>query len=170
MKALLSAALLAVVGFSSTAMAQIAQRCTLDDQLVNPTVAAGRNAWARRCGFITTSKEAYLNSAFEYQVFSDGCYAYPNVIPLSTCRRHVPASESAACIPLTEITKVGTCPVSFALSATKETFEGQHGDNEVTADLLDMDGLLMGSSRLQALWADLHHRLLVRDEADVRDL
>jgi len=125
-KALLSAVLLAVVGISSTAMAQHAERCGVDDRLLNRTVTTGRNAWARRCGFISQNKEIFLNEEGEYQIFSNGCYAYPNIRPSSTCVRHVPVSESEACIPVNELYLLGTCPIGYTLSARKETLEGQH--------------------------------------------
>ncbi|WNG23272.1 hypothetical protein F0U62_03930 [Cystobacter fuscus] len=117
MNALSSAALLAVLGFSSTAMAQLSQRCTVDDRLLNRTVAAGRNAWARKCGFISQAKQLFLNEEGEYQVFSNGCYAYPNVVPGSSCIQNVPISELAACIPLNALPALGSCPIGYVLSA-----------------------------------------------------
>jgi hypothetical protein len=119
-KALSYAALLAVVGSSSTVMAQHTERCTSDDKLLNRTVVAGRNAWARRCGFISQNMELLLNEALEYVVFSAGCYAYPNIRSGSTCTRHVPIFESSACIPLNELYKLGTCPIGYTLAAQKE--------------------------------------------------
>ncbi|ATB35286.1 hypothetical protein CYFUS_000698 [Cystobacter fuscus] len=157
MKALFSAVLLTLVGMSSTAMAQIYERCRVDDVLLNETVRLGRNAWARKCGFITPAKEAYYNAEGEYLVFFQGCYAYPNVAPGSSCYVHVPISESAACVPLDQLTKIGVCVNAFAPAAPGENLEEQHG--ELTADSLP-----------QALWAYLHRRLLVREEANVREL
>jgi hypothetical protein len=112
-----SAALLAILGFSSPVMAQLTQRCTVDDRLLNRTVAAGRNAWARKCGFISQAKQLFLNEEGEYQVFSTGCYAYPNVVPGSSCVQHVPISELADCIPLTALPILGSCPIGYMLSA-----------------------------------------------------
>jgi hypothetical protein len=126
MKTLLSVALLAVLGFSSTAMAQLTDRCWVDDVLMNQTVMFGRNAWARKCGFITAAKEAYLNNENEYLIFSNGCYSYPNVAVNSTCLIHVPISESAACVPTHELFKLGTCVNGFAPSA--QTSDSQHGE------------------------------------------
>ncbi|MFY0583324.1 hypothetical protein ACN28S_61590 [Cystobacter fuscus] len=117
MNALSSAALLAVLGFSSPAMAQLSQRCTVDDRLLNRTVATGRNAWARKCGFISQTKQLFLNEEGEYQVFSNGCYAYPNIVVGSSCIQHVPVSELAACIPLGALSLIGTCPIGYVLSA-----------------------------------------------------
>jgi hypothetical protein len=161
-KALLSATLLTTVGFSSNAMAQLSTRCFVDDVLVNTSVATGRNAWARRCGFITAAKEAFLNSESEYQVFLDGCYTYPNVVPLSSCYRHVPVSEWEACIPLGNLSKLGTCPISYSLAAPKATPEEPRGD--------EVGSPSMASSHPRSSWTDLHHRLRLRDEADVQGL
>jgi hypothetical protein len=136
-KAPLSTVLLAVVGISSTAMAQHAERCGVDDRLLNRTVTTGRNAWARRCGFISQNKEIFLNEEDEYQIFSNGCYAYPNIRPSSTCVRHVPVSESEACIPLNELYLLGTCPIGYTLAARKETLEaGTPGSGEALEEVI----------------------------------
>ncbi|WP_211241608.1 Hint domain-containing protein [Cystobacter fuscus] len=126
MRASMFVAVLAFVGISSPAMAQLATRCTLDDQLTNATLAQGRNAWARKCGFISAAKEAYLNSEGEYQVFLEGCYAYPSVIPGSSCSRFIPADVNAACIGLTEISKLGTCVTGCLTPTQKVSFGGKH--------------------------------------------
>ncbi|MFY0583329.1 Hint domain-containing protein [Cystobacter fuscus] len=118
-------AVFAFAGVSSTAMAQHTARCTLDDQLTTTTLAQGRNAWARKCGFITTTKEAYLNSEGEYQIFLEGCYSYPNIPAGSTCTKFVPASETAACIPLAELSKLGTCPTGCVTPGQKVSFGGK---------------------------------------------
>ncbi|MFY0583323.1 hypothetical protein ACN28S_61585 [Cystobacter fuscus] len=153
MKALFPAVLLSLVGMSSTAMAQIGERCTTNDALWNETVRHGRNAWARKCGFITAAKEAYYNAEGEYQTFFEGCYAYPNVPPGSSCYMHVPASESAACIPLNQLTRLGTCVNGDPWPLLEE----QHGERTTGA-------------LPQALWAYFHHRLLVREKAEARGL
>ncbi|WNG23271.1 hypothetical protein F0U62_03925 [Cystobacter fuscus] len=153
MKALFPAVLLSLVGVSSTAMAQLSERCTVDDVLLNETVRRGRNAWARKCGFITATKEAYLNAENEYQTFFQGCYSYPNVAPGSSCYIHVPIYEWAACVPLDQLTKIGTCVNGDPWPLLEE----QHGER--TTDALP-----------QALWAYFHHRLLVREEAEARGL
>ncbi|PTL75312.1 Hint domain-containing protein [Vitiosangium sp. GDMCC 1.1324] len=125
MRALLVVAVLAVTGVSSTAMAQHTARCTLDDQLTTAALGAGRNAWARKCGFITAAKEAVLNEEGEYQVFLQGCYSYPNVVAGSSCTRYVPASESEACIPLDQLAKLGSCPVGCFTPTQKVAFNGK---------------------------------------------
>ncbi|ATB35289.1 hypothetical protein CYFUS_000701 [Cystobacter fuscus] len=126
MRASMFVAVFAFVGISSPAMAQLATRCTLDDQLTNATLAQGRNAWARKCGFISAAKEAYLNSEGEYQVFLEGCYAYPSVIAGSSCARFIPADANAACIGLNEISKLGTCVTGCLTPTQKVSFGGKH--------------------------------------------
>jgi len=157
MKALFPAVLLSLVGMSSPAMAQISERCRVDDVLLNETVRHGRNAWARKCGFITQRLEQYYNEEYEYVTFLQGCYSYPNVAPGSSCYIHVPASESAACVPLSALVRLGSCVNAFAPAAPWENLEEQHGER--TTDALP-----------QALWAYFHHRLLVREEAEARGL
>ncbi|MFY0583326.1 hypothetical protein ACN28S_61600 [Cystobacter fuscus] len=67
MKTLLSIAVLASVCISSIAEAQLGYRCSLDDQLGTAELGRGRNAWARKCGFIKPTKEAFLNGEGEYR-------------------------------------------------------------------------------------------------------
>jgi hypothetical protein len=126
MRSSLFVAALVLVGLSSTAQAQHTARCTLDDQLTTYTLAQGRNAWSRKCGFITASKEAYLNSEGEYQIYLEGCYSYPSIPAGSTCTKHVPATESAACIPLDQLSKLGTCPTGCFTPTQKVAFGGKH--------------------------------------------
>src|SRR5690349_15345141 len=101
-------ALIAVTGvlYSVPALAQLATRCFNDDQL-STTAAIGRNAWSRRCGYITTAAEAYLNSEGMYQVYSHACASYPSVPAGSDCTQYAPITESYACI--TGLVKLGTC-------------------------------------------------------------
>lgn len=126
MRTSLFVAVLAVVGLSFPAMAQHTARCTLDDQLTTYAQAQGRNAWARKCGFITAAKEAYLNSEGEYQIFLEGCSTFPNVVAGSSCTRFIPITESAACIGVTEISKLGTCPTGCVTTTQKLAFGGKH--------------------------------------------
>jgi len=126
MRASMFVAVFAFAGVSSTAMAQHTARCTLDDQLTTTTLAQGRNAWARKCGFITAAKEAYLNSEGEYQIFLEGCYSFPALPAGSTCTKFVPATESAACVPLTDLSKLGTCPTGCFTPTQKVSFGGKH--------------------------------------------
>lgn len=123
MKNILIASAVFAVCFSSTAMAQLSTRCFQDDQLTTSELAKGRNAWARRCGLITATREAYLNGENEYQVFTNGCYSYPAVPGGSTCTFFVPAVESAACIP--NLTKLGTCVAGCVTPSMKVQFAGR---------------------------------------------
>ncbi|MCY1022763.1 hypothetical protein [Pyxidicoccus sp. MSG2] len=100
--------LLFCLGLPSLATAQMATRCQVDDVLALSWQWTGRNAWARKCGYITVTKEAFLNAEFEYQVFFNGCAAYPNLPPNSvSCEVFVPYWESAPCV--TNLLKLGTC-------------------------------------------------------------
>jgi hypothetical protein len=128
MKAFVPAVLLALVGVPSTSMAQISERCRVDDVLLNESVRIGRNAWARKCGFITPRLEQYYNEEYEYVTFLQGCYSYPNVAPGSSCYIHVPISEAEACIPLTQLSRLGSCVNAFAPAAPWESLEAQHGE------------------------------------------
>lgn len=123
MKNILIAAAVFATCFSSTALAQLSTRCFQDDQLVTTELARGRNAWARRCGLITATREAYLNAENEYQVFTNGCYAYPAVPQGSTCTFHVPATEASACIP--NLVKLGTCVAGCVTPSQNVEFAGR---------------------------------------------
>ncbi|NTX64322.1 hypothetical protein HUA74_27070 [Myxococcus sp. CA051A] len=111
------------VCLSSTALAQLSTRCFQDDQLTTIDLARGRNAWARRCGLITATREAYLNTENEYQVFTNGCFAYPAVPAGSSCTFFVPAVESAECI--TGLNKLGTCVAGCTTPSQKVAFGGR---------------------------------------------
>jgi hypothetical protein len=123
MKNILIAAAVFATCFSSTALAQLSTRCFQDDQLTTTELARGRNAWARRCGLITATREAYLNGENEYQVFTNGCYSYPAVPAGSTCTFFVPATEAAACIP--NLVKLGTCVAGCTTPSQKVQFAGR---------------------------------------------
>ncbi|ATB35285.1 hypothetical protein CYFUS_000697 [Cystobacter fuscus] len=98
---------LACVGVSGVAQAQLALRCTSDDRLTTLAQKKGRNAWARKCGYISTTREANLNSFSEYQVFANGCFTQPCAPTANNCVYFVPASEYAPCIG--GLTPVGSC-------------------------------------------------------------
>jgi hypothetical protein len=100
---------LACMGASGVAQAQVALRCTSDDRLTTVTQKRGRNAWARKCGYISTAREANLNSFNEYQVFANGCFMQPCAPKVNNCTYFVPASESAPCIA--GLAPVGSCDV-----------------------------------------------------------
>ncbi|WNG23270.1 hypothetical protein F0U62_03920 [Cystobacter fuscus] len=98
---------LACMGAAGVAEAQVALRCTSDDRLTTVTQKRGRNAWARKCGYISTTREANLNSFNEYQVFANGCFTQPCAPKSNNCTYFVPASESAPCI--TGLAPIGSC-------------------------------------------------------------
>ncbi|WP_338871465.1 hypothetical protein [Myxococcus stipitatus] len=95
---------LGVVGFASPAWAQLSGRCGGDDSLT-PQQVTGRNAWARKCHYISATKEAILNADNEYQVFANGCFQYP--CSSNNCQFFVPVSPSAPCI--TGLVMLGSC-------------------------------------------------------------
>ncbi|WP_342378346.1 hypothetical protein NVS55_03145 [Myxococcus stipitatus] len=95
---------LGVVGFASPAEAQLSGRCGGDDNLT-PQQAPGRNAWARKCNYISEAKEAILNADNEYQVFANGCFQFP--CSQNNCQFFVPVSPSAPCI--TGLVMLGSC-------------------------------------------------------------
>ena len=125
MKTWLPLAVVLLLGAGGTAQAQISYRCSSDDRLT-PQQAVGRNAWARKCGYIDTNREAALNADGSCQVFANGCFSQP-------CAYFVPASASAPCIA--GLAKVGSCwalesvhPVDrylALLDAPLSTFPGQ---------------------------------------------
>lgn len=94
---------------SSTAWAQLAGRCSGDDNLT-PQQAQGRNAWARKCNYISTTKEAVLNADGEYQVFANACFQKP--CSTNNCLHFAPVSASAPCI--SGLILLGSCVASVA--------------------------------------------------------
>ncbi|MET0403696.1 MAG: hypothetical protein ABW123_14890, partial [Cystobacter sp.] len=100
----------AVVSISSSAWAQVETRCFQDDQITIPAQAAGRNAWARKCGYISPQREAANNLFGDYAIFSSGCHTYPNHSTGSACTFRVPVSEGEACLPFIPA-YLGTCVV-----------------------------------------------------------
>lgn len=98
---------LVIVGFASPSQAQLSGRCGGDDNLT-PQQVQGRNAWARKCGYISAAKEAILNADSEYQVFANGCFQYP--CSTNSCLYFVPVSPSAPCV--TGLVNLGTCMAS----------------------------------------------------------
>jgi hypothetical protein len=116
--------LLVVAGISvsAAAQAQLATRCWEDDAL-GTTQAIGRNAWSRKCGYITATKEAYLNSEGEYQVYSQACYKYPTIPAGSDCKKYVPVSEAEACVA--GLVKLGTCVAGCYTPTQELAFSGE---------------------------------------------
>ena len=96
-----------IVLSSSPVSAQMSARCSVDDVLTSYTLGRGRNAWARKCGYISAAKENYLNTEGEYQVFYNGCSAYPYSPTTATCQMFVPVSEYDPCVP--GLILLGTC-------------------------------------------------------------
>jgi hypothetical protein len=94
------------LGVGGTAQAQISYRCGSDDRLT-PQQAVGRNAWARKCGYISATRETSLNSDGSYQVFANGCFSQPCADRNASCTYFVPASASAPCVA--GLTLVGSC-------------------------------------------------------------
>jgi hypothetical protein len=140
MKNLLSALMLVVTGFSTTASAQLSARCSLDDQLTTVPSAQGRNAWSRKCGYISASREAYLNGENEYQVYTNACSNYPQVQAGSTCTQYVPDDVNAAC--LQGLVKLGSCVTGCFTPTQRVDFAGREltvpeayaqGQKDVTA-------------------------------------
>ncbi|GEN07479.1 hypothetical protein SAMN05443572_101503 [Myxococcus fulvus] len=95
---------LVTAGFASPAWAQLSGRCGGDDNLT-PQQVAGRNAWARKCNYISAAKEAILNADNEYQVFANGCFQYP--CSTNNCQYFVPVSASAPCV--SGLINLGSC-------------------------------------------------------------
>jgi hypothetical protein len=105
----LLACLFFCVALSSTARAQLAGRCSGDDNLT-PQQVQGRNAWARKCNYLSATKEAILNADAEYQVFANGCFQHP--CSTANCQFFVPISASAPCV--SGLILLGSCVASVA--------------------------------------------------------
>ncbi|PTL75314.1 hypothetical protein [Vitiosangium sp. GDMCC 1.1324] len=105
---------LACMGASGIAEAQLTYRCTSDDRLLTPAQRAGRNAWSRKCGYISATRESNLNAFSEYQVYANGCFQQPCAPKVNNCVYFVPASESAPCV--SGLSPVGSCEASLDLA------------------------------------------------------
>ena len=112
--------------FSSSASAADG-RCPSWDQLSREQ-GPGRNAWARKCGYISARWETLLNLgdpesgvAPEYQVFTEGC-AFPERSG-GRCTRAIPYNESAACI--SGLTRLGSCPMGCYSTGQRVAFRGE---------------------------------------------
>lgn len=129
MKRALSAAVFAMVCLSPEAEAQVRDRCRMDDQLTTFELGRGRNAWARKCNYIQTRRENFLNEEAEYQIFAGACHSFPNVprnpdgTAATDCARYVPASEAEPCVE--GLVLLGTCPVGCLTPKQKVTFGGK---------------------------------------------
>ncbi|WP_225888018.1 hypothetical protein [Myxococcus xanthus] len=179
-KNLLIAIAVTAAALSSTAFAQLETRCFQDDQLLTRELAAGRNAWARKCGLITAEREVYLNEYAEYQVFTNGCYSYPAVPAGSSCRFHVPANESANCIA--GLTRLGTCVAGCFTPSQRVDFGGRQlpvpdayaaGTTHVTALTADaqLGALTFGNQAIRSFVAgDTQEDIFLLQSSDGRNL
>lgn len=86
---------------------RIALRCS-GDWLSYPQ-ALERNAWARKCGYITAKQEADLNWMGWIVQYEDACSAYPHVPPDGWCVRYAPVSKDAPCID--DFVPAGVCSI-----------------------------------------------------------
>jgi hypothetical protein len=96
---------------SATAWAQLGTRCATDDDL-SPSQVYGRNAWARKCGYISAGMEAYLDGEGMYQVFQNACFQNP--CSTNNCPYFAPVSEYANCVY--GLVLLGTCVASLVPS------------------------------------------------------
>lgn len=103
--------LLAASLLPQAASAGLWQRCQ-EDQLTN-TQAKGRNAWSRKCGYITTQEETELNSMAMYAVYNVGKYGgNPNI----------PIDVNAGCVG--GIYPIGACKAGCYTPDQSLEFEG----------------------------------------------
>lgn len=96
---------------SATSWAQLATRCATDDDL-SPAQVHGRNAWAHKCGYISSGMEAYLDGEGMYQVFQNACFKNP--CSTNNCPYFAPVSEYAPCVY--GLVLLGTCIASVVPS------------------------------------------------------
>jgi len=115
----------ALLSASSSALAQVETRCFNDDQIINPVDAQGRNAWARKCGYIDTRREAGYNSFGDYVIFANGCHMYPNHPTGTACTFRVPLTESAPCLTFTPAL-LGTCVVGCYTAREELRFDDRY--------------------------------------------
>lgn len=74
----------------SMSAAQPSERCGASDLIVSISETRGRNAWSRKCGYVSVSTENYLNMELLYVTYANGCQ--------SGCSIYVPVVETAPCI------------------------------------------------------------------------
>ncbi|HEX5746673.1 MAG TPA: Hint domain-containing protein [Archangium sp.] len=93
----------------------VTSRCAItNDWLTVDVDAIGRNAWARKCGYISTSMESFLNTDRLYITFLDasgGIYK-------------APVRDSYACI--TGLQKLGYCYTGCYTPEQRLSFEGRY--------------------------------------------
>ena len=86
--------LLAAAVLPQTAAAGLWQRCQED--VLSTTQAVGRNAWSRKCGYITSQEETELNSMTLYAVYNVGKYGGNPNIPITSGAACAAASATGA--------------------------------------------------------------------------
>ncbi|WP_245678480.1 hypothetical protein [Chondromyces crocatus] len=134
---------------TTPAHTQTVARCTLDDAL-GTVSAVGRNAWARKCGHISASAEAFFNSEHLYVVYQNACSSYPNVPLGSSCAKHAPTVESAPCVA--GLSYVGTCIAGCYTPTQELSFEGRPIPiEEAHAEGLSTVSALTRESNIEAL-------------------
>ncbi|WP_231511668.1 hypothetical protein [Chondromyces apiculatus] len=147
----------AISTMATSSYAQLEARCTLDDALNTPN-AIGRNAWARKCGYLSQAAETFYNSEGEYRVFQNACNTYPNVPPGSTCTQKAPVQESAACVQ--NLVILGTCMAGCYTPTQEVAFEGSLVGIEAAYS--------QGASTVSALTQDSTKEALFFQEQPIR--
>lgn len=99
---------LVVLTFAPAARAEsFAGRCI--GEWLPYSQAIERNAWARKCGYITAKQEVEMNWMGWIVQYDDACSSYPHVPPGGWCIRHAPVSKDAECIA--DLVAVGVCAI-----------------------------------------------------------
>ena len=141
------ACLLFVIGASSIASAQVLTgRCT-EDQLTNATDAAGRNAWAANCGYISAAAQAFYNSDGDYVVFTTGCGH-------AGCNPFVPITATAMCS--SGLAVLGSCKTGCYTPEQKVLFNGAYSgvQHAFESHKLTVTALTAGSTLRDMSFAD----------------
>lgn len=102
---LLGSIMLVLVGAGAAPAQPPPMRCIAD--WLSPKQTIERNAWARKCGYITAKQEADLNYQIWVVQYEDACSSYPYVPAGSWCVRYAPFSEHDPCID--DFLVVGIC-------------------------------------------------------------
>lgn len=97
--------ILFIAGTSSIASAQLGQRCT--EEGLSVANVPGRNAWAAKCGYISSNAESFYDSNQQYAVFTAGCGH-------AGCNPYIPVSVSDPCI--SGLVGLGSCVAPTAPS------------------------------------------------------
>jgi hypothetical protein len=97
------------------ASAQAARCINTADWITNDTDANGRNAWAKKCGYIDSGTLTFLTSARMYITFVYGC---------TDCFYVAPKRETAACIY--GLSNLGFCYTGCYTPEQRVSFGGQY--------------------------------------------